>query len=255
MIKAVLPAFVVKIVRQFLRRLNAERFGVEKFLQVASTKIKPADRLLDAGSGPTNYRRFFSHARYESTDIEQGVGECHAFISELHSMPVRENAYDAIVCTQVLEHVEYPQQVVSEFSRILKSDGQVFLTAPQSWGVHMAPYHFYNFTRFGLESLFKNAHLEVLSITPIGGIFWNLAKIISKLPRSIMDGHRSGNNTGMILVLYPFYIVLKPLCEYLVPFVFFYLDRIDVNRNWTIGYACHCKKGAAGVCADSNKST
>jgi len=38
---------------------------------------------------------------------------------------------NAIINTQVLEHVEYPQKVLDEFYRILAPGGKLFLTAPQ----------------------------------------------------------------------------------------------------------------------------
>jgi len=243
------PEFVKKIIRAFRIRLNAERFGIVQFLQTSALNIQPSSRLLNAGAGGGEYKVFFDHCRYESTDItsEYNRDDYHlSYLSDLHHMPIQNNAYDVIVNNQVLEHVEFPQQVIDEFSRVLKPGGQLFLTAPQSWGIHMAPHHYYNFTRYGLESLFKNANFEIKSIAPIGGVFWNLAKIISKLPTSIISGHRQHVNSKMLILLYPFYVISKPLCEYVIPLVFFYLDRIDVSQGWTIGYLCHCQKRSIG---------
>ncbi|MGR3301659.1 MAG: class I SAM-dependent methyltransferase [Candidatus Scalindua sp.] len=200
---------------------------------------------MNTGAGGAGYKIFFDHCRYESTDITIGFSktdDCLSYLSDLHHMPIQDSTYDVIVNTQVLEHVEFPQQVIDEFYRVLKPDGQLFLTTPQSWGIHMAPHHFYNFTCYGLESLFKNANFEIKSITPIGGIFWNLAKIISKLPIYIINQHRHHKNVRMLVLLYPFFLILRPLCEYVIPLVFFYLDRIDINQGWTIGYMCHCQK-------------
>jgi SAM-dependent methyltransferase len=240
------PEFIKKIRRGVKMRLNAERFGIEHFLQAAAThQIQPSSRLLNAGAGEGHYRVFFDSCLYESTDITTGFSNGDhrlSYLSDLHYIPVRNNTYDVIVNNQVLEHVEFPQRVIEEFYRVLKPGGQLFLTAPQSWGIHMAPHHYYNFTRYGLESLFNNANLEIKSISPLGGVFWNLAKIISKLPKGIISGYRRSKNTKALVMLYPFYLLSKPLCEYIIPFVFFYLDRIDNSRGWTIGYACHCQK-------------
>jgi SAM-dependent methyltransferase len=246
-VKKLLPVFIKDTLRGVIKRLNAERWGIEQFLKESATSVKSTDRVLDAGAGGCDYKVHFSHSNYESTDITVGFsrpGESHTYISELHNIPIRDNTYDVIVNTQVLEHVEYPQRVINEFIRVLKPNGRLFLTTPQSWGIHMAPYHFYNFTRYGLESLFKNAGFEIRSISPIGGIFWNLAKIIAKMPRYIIAEHLRNKNLKTLIFLYPVYLICRPLCEYVIPFVFFYLDRIDLNRGWTIGYVCHCEKRA-----------
>jgi len=244
-VKRLMPSFIWALGRGFYARLNAERWGIEQFLQASAAQIRDGAILLDAGAGSGGYKKHFEQCAYQSTDITSGFSlESHrlSYLSELHYIPVRDCSYDVIVNTQVLEHVEYPQQVLNEFNRILKPDGSLYLTTPQSWGIHMAPYHFYNFTRYGLESLFRNANFEIVSITPIGGIFWNLAKIVSKMPRYIIDEFRKNRSLMARAVIYPFYLVFKPLCEYVIPFVFFYLDRVDTHRGWTIGYVCECRK-------------
>lgn len=244
--RKLIPRFLRIPLQGLIQRTNAERFGIDQFLRSVSNSVSPTDRMLDAGAGGRDYRAYFAHARYESTDITTKYnrsGEHHTFISELHHIPVADNSYDVIVNTQVLEHVEFPQVVVNELHRILKPNGRLFLTAPQSWGIHMAPYHFFNFTRYGLESLFNNAHFEVELIKPNGGIFWNLSKMISKLPNYIFSGYRE-KETWVSFMLYPFYIVLKPLCEAIFPLALFYLDSLDMNQGWTIGYLCCCRKTA-----------
>ena len=244
-VRILVPGFVRRFRRAIIERLNAERWGIERFLHSVAKQVAPSERLLDAGAGQGDYRVYFEHAQYESTDITAGFslpGHRHSYLSELHHMPVRDEAYDVVVNTQVLEHVEFPQKVVDELYRILKPGGRLFLTTPQSWGIHMAPYHFFNFTRYGLESLFKNAGFEIQSINPIGGIFWNLAKIISKSPRYIMAEHLREKKITKLIWLYPLYLIGKPFCEVLIPLLFFYLDRLDLNRGWTIGYVCNCCK-------------
>lgn len=126
-------------------RTNAEAFSITTFMECAARIVKPSDKILDAGAGSCRYKKYFSHAQYESTD--KSTYFKHDFICSLEKIPTHNSSYDVIVCTQVLEHVEYPQKVINEFYRILKQEGKLFLTAPQGWGIHEEPYHFFNFTQ------------------------------------------------------------------------------------------------------------
>jgi 2-polyprenyl-3-methyl-5-hydroxy-6-metoxy-1,4-benzoquinol methylase len=43
---------------------------------------------------------------------------------------IRENSFDAIVSTEVIEHLENPRVVFREFSRLLRCGGQLLVTTP-----------------------------------------------------------------------------------------------------------------------------
>ena len=91
----------------------------------AASKLKKGQKVLDAGAGPMPYRQMFNQCDYESTDF---VDPYHilTFVCRLDKIPRKSNYYDALVSTEVLEHVEYPQKVVSEFHRVLKKGGNYF---------------------------------------------------------------------------------------------------------------------------------
>jgi SAM-dependent methyltransferase len=237
-------------------RIDAETFGIVNFMEFASKKIKPSDIILDAGAGQCPYRKYFSHALYESTDWEEMDDKFsknkHAFICSLDKIPRPDNSYDAIINTQVLEHVEYPQKVINEFYRILRPGGKLFLTAPQGWGIHGAPYNFFNFTIYGLESLFRNAGFKIIFIKPRGGMFWYLGNRIKTVPDYIFFQYAAEKNENaskigqkiLAFVLFPFYIASVPICI-LIPLLFFYLDKLDQKQDYTLGYACYCVKEIA----------
>lgn len=254
-LRKILMRFGNVIIPSFVRnRINAEKFGIVNFMKFASEKAKSSDRVLDAGAGTSPYKNFFSHAKYESTDFEDIFNKSskndHNFICNLYEIPRPDSSYDIIINTQVLEHVEYPQKVINEFYRILKDDGKLFLTAPQGWGIHGEPYHYFNFTKYGLESLFKNAGFTIVFIKPRGGMFWYLGERIKTLPSYIFFQYIMYDNEWGFLfkqrllafVLSPFYLISLPICGFLIPLAFFYLDSLDKKQDYTLGYKCYCKK-------------
>jgi SAM-dependent methyltransferase len=239
-------------------RLDAENFGLVKFMEFASREVKPEDRVLDAGAGGQQYRKYFSHAKYESTDFVEAYDNTgksiHDFICSLDNIPKPDGSYDVIINTQVLEHVEYPQKVINEFYRILRPGGKLFLTAPQGWGLHCEPYNFYNFTKYGLRSLFEHAGFQVGYIKPRGGMFWYLGYELKIFPSYILGQYvfEYGEYTSttrfkpkpLALLLVPIYILTSPFWLFIIPLLFFYLDRIDKRQGYTLGYAAYCVKKA-----------
>ncbi len=235
-------------------RADAELFSITQFIKFAAREIKPSEKILDAGAGSSPYKKYFSHAKYESTDFkdifDKSAKGKHDFVCSLDRIPKKDNTYDSIICTQVLEHVEFPQKVINEFHRILKPDGKLFLTAPQGWGIHGEPYNFFNFTKYGLQSLFTHAGFKIVFIRPRGGIFWYLGKRVKTLSSYIMAQYLLEKKNDSIrikpkafaFVLAPFYILFLPFCSFFIPLLFFYLDKLDRKQDYTLGYACYCVK-------------
>jgi|SRR5579875_1105559 len=91
--------------------INSSRVYLEQFLRRAAHSIAPGSLMLDAGAGEsTPYRPLFSMHRYESADIAGDV----TYKGDLASLPVEDCRFDLIVCTQVLEHVANPADVLRE---------------------------------------------------------------------------------------------------------------------------------------------
>ena len=62
----------------------------------------------------------------------------------------RDGAFDAVLFTQVLEHVPEPARVLAELHRILRPGGTLYLTAPLVWELHELPHDYYRYTSEGL---------------------------------------------------------------------------------------------------------
>ena len=64
------------------------------------------------------------------------------YVCDITDIPVSDDSFDVIICTEVLEHVPEPIKVIKEFSRILRKNGKMFITAPLGCGIHQEPYIF-----------------------------------------------------------------------------------------------------------------
>jgi SAM-dependent methyltransferase len=74
----------------------------------------------------------------------------------------RHNAFDLVLCEQVLEHVINPKQAVQNLSLLLKPGGLLHVTVPAINNSHGEPFYFYaGFPPASLEAFANNAGLTV----------------------------------------------------------------------------------------------
>ena len=225
-------------------RNGFSRHGVDIFVEKISREVEPGALVLDAGAGNQPYRKFFAHTEYESCDYLPVLSEIHksghvpqTFYCDLEEIPKADNTYDVIICNQVLEHVKRPETVICELFRVLKPGGGLFLTAPQCYGIHMAPYNYFNFQSYGLHFLFEQCGFSIVFIEPLGGIFWLLGKVIQKSYDSLIERTRP----SFKLALLPFHVFIRLIIAGM-SFVFYNIDKFDKEKKWTLGYGCYCVK-------------
>ena len=72
------------------------------------------------------------------------------------NLPFKDNSFEFIMNTAVLEHVPDPQKMVSEIYRVLKPGGTVYTEVPFMQKFHAYPNDFQRYTKMGLEVLFKD---------------------------------------------------------------------------------------------------
>ncbi len=167
------------------------------WLEETLKKVPKGSKILDAGAGEQQFKKFCTHLDYVSQDFAQYQPENLNYglqmdnwdygklniISDIASIPVADQSFDAIMCTEVFEHIINPREAIKEFSRILKKDGYLIITAPFCSLTHFAPYHFYTgFNRFFYETELEKNGFSIIEATPNGNFFEYLAQELNRLP-------------------------------------------------------------------------
>ena len=141
--------------------------------------------VLDAGAGRAQYRRLFSHARYETADFMAVAGKNYRrpdYVCDLVAIPVADARFDHVVCTQVLEHLPAAARDRGA-RRVLKPGGTLWLSAPLFYAEHERPYDFFRYTRYGLSACSPTRGFEVREIAWLEGYFGTLsyqARVLSR---------------------------------------------------------------------------
>nr|WP_274518156.1 class I SAM-dependent methyltransferase [Candidatus Symbiobacter mobilis] len=98
------------------------------------------------------------------------------------AMPESDASFDAILCSEVLEHVPEPTHALDEFARLLKPGGCLILTAPFASNVHMAPYHFCSgFSKYWYQHHREQRRFRIESLVAHGDWYALLRQEISRL--------------------------------------------------------------------------
>ena len=168
-----------------------------RWLESILKSIPSGHSILDAGAGEQQFKKFCSHLNYTSQDIAEYTGEGDIglqtgtwqfgkldIISDIIDIPRPDSSFDAILCTEVLEHIPDPAKAIIEFSRLLKSEGHLIISAPFCSLTHFAPYHHSSgFSRFYYEEHLSKNNFKIVNITPNGNYFEYLAQEIRRLPK------------------------------------------------------------------------
>jgi len=87
-------------------------------------------KILDVGCGPTSYKFFKSlYKNYVGLDWIVPAD----IIQDLNKNPrlgFTDNYFDVIICTEVLEHLFYPDKVILELKRVLRTGGIAIISLP-----------------------------------------------------------------------------------------------------------------------------
>jgi len=94
------------------------------------------------------------------------------------ALPFRDDAFDAIKVTEVLEHVPDPASALAECRRVLRAGGHVVISAPFLERLHGDPSDYGRYTETMWRRLLAAARLEPLTIAPQGGYFTHLAGLL-----------------------------------------------------------------------------
>ncbi len=226
------------------------RFGDterDRWVARQARSLPAGSRVLDVGAGPCRYRPLFAHCDYKTQDFMQhegstvgpladkgqwGYGQIDYF-SDVMQIPVTDGFFDAVLCTEVLEHVPEPIRVVRELSRILRGGGRLFLTAPLGSGLHQEPHHYYGgYTPYWYHRFLDEAGFEQITVTPNGGFFKHYGQESQRFsawidPRRVL-------RWGILLT--PIWFLTLPWFRLILPIACYYLDRLDSHRGFSVGY-------------------
>jgi SAM-dependent methyltransferase len=170
--------------RRFVDEAPFERRPILDFMTQAARDLAPGSRVVDVGAGDAPYRALFAHTDYMTVDWEHSQHEeldGVDAVAAADDLPFEDAGFDAVLLTQVLEHVRDPAAVLGELHRVLRPGGRLYLSAPLVWELHELPHDYFRYTEPGLRSLIEGAGFMDVVVTPRNDCFSTLAQLMRNM--------------------------------------------------------------------------
>ncbi|MGA2724385.1 MAG: class I SAM-dependent methyltransferase [Bryobacteraceae bacterium] len=219
--------------RRHILHFEAE---IEDAVAALARGLAAGARVLDAGAGESQYARHFARQRYCGVDLTVGDAAWDYSrldaIADLTALPFRTGAFDAALSIVTIEHLREPASALAEMARVVAPGGCLLVAAPHEWEVHQAPHDYFRYTRYGMTYLLEKAGWEVREVRAAGGYFRLLA-------RRLLNGLQFFSGGVRWVGFIPAAVLLAPPAL-ILPF----LDFLDRERNFTVGYICTARKNS-----------
>ena len=137
--------------------------------------------LLDEGYEVTSIDASESFVENLAKRLREAYPDAHApvLVADVHQLPFQDRDFDAVVCGEVLEHLEDDRAAVGELARVLRPGGSLVVSVPANpwrydWADHWAG-HQRRYTEDGLVDLMLDGGLTAIEVTawgfPLTGLY------------------------------------------------------------------------------------
>jgi SAM-dependent methyltransferase len=220
---------------QFVSQNPARRNALAAFVRDFAASLHPGCRVLDAGAGSMPYASLLAHTSYMTLDWPNSVhGRQPDIVGDL-SKPINaaDQSFDAVLCTEVLEHIFDIPSALREVYRLLRAGGRLAGTTPFLIQLHEEPHDYWRPTAYALRRLLSEAGFSNIEIHPLTGYFGSIAIMLRWFP--LMTGATKAMQAG------PEWQHLKGLAskaaDWLVAAAWQLDERFDTAKRMPAGYA------------------
>lgn len=189
--------------------------------------------ILDVGCGSKPYKKFINAERYIGVDVVD-LPDVDCKMRDNKYIPYDDNYFDAIISTQVIEHIEDLDTVITEIKRVAKTDATILISLPFMFQEHGAPEDYRRFTKFGIKGYLSQWDFEIIELTTLGGIG-------SYIVVGLACWFEFQNDDIIIIIRFltlPLYLMLMPILN----FIGIILDKWDTTDSFYTSVVCLLKK-------------
>ncbi len=121
-------------IKQLLKGFD-DRF--EKLVEEIHQNTRVKDKILDIGCGEGKIWELFPDLQVTGLDFSQeNLKKAKKFVKPVlgsaEKLPFKDNSFDIVLATEILEHVINPEKLLTETDRVLKRGGHAIISFPNT---------------------------------------------------------------------------------------------------------------------------
>ena len=212
--------------------------------------LKPGMKVYNVGCGAKPFKNFLD-GKVEShigVDVEDGFYDASHIdlVGSAYAVPAPDGAADAVISSQVLEHLERPEDALKEAARLIRPDGFLFISFPFLYPIHALPHDYLRYTRFYFDAALERHGFAIVERKTIGG-FWYCCGVFSGLYLQSFDLgplKKTGMVRGLIFLMKFLFYVIHRLEG--TAFDLAGRDKDNFRLPWAINYVYVARKLPVG---------
>jgi SAM-dependent methyltransferase len=154
---------------------SLRRYYVDGFFLREVGRLPEGSLVLDLGGYRAGGRGQFHLTRSRCRAIAVNLAAKHPvdLLGDALALPCRAGAFDAVVCSEVLEHIAEPSVVLREVHRVLTPRGRLIASVPFLHQIHGEPHDFARYTDLYWRRALAASGFDVVALDR-HGLLWSV---------------------------------------------------------------------------------
>jgi SAM-dependent methyltransferase len=148
--------------------LDFQALTIYKHLKPQLSSLK--GKVLDVGCGNSPFKFLLNSEKTQYLGIDIANADSFDYknpditVFDGENIPFVDSSFENIISTEVIEHIDNPEKIISEMHRVLIKGGKCIITLPWSARIHFSPHDFCRYTPYKLSLLFREFEsIEILN--------------------------------------------------------------------------------------------
>jgi SAM-dependent methyltransferase len=170
---------------------SLRRYYVDEFQSRQARGLARGARVLDLGGTKILKRGRFDIGQFDVDVVYANLATRKQpdVQADAAAVPFLDGSFDAVICAELLEHVQEPAGVIREAKRVLKPGGALWICVPFLYQIHADPHDYGRYTDYYWKELLRAEGFDVAVIEKQGAY----ASVMMDMMRSfVSDGLAGG---------------------------------------------------------------
>lgn len=168
---------------------SVRRYFVDEFFERHAGGLPEGASVIDVGGFKGKCRGQFDLSRLpvRVTCVNTSPAACPDILADAGDIPLPDGVADAVILSEVIEHLIAPERALREAGRLLRKGGVLLATAPFLFRVHSDPIDVGRYAPDWWERALESAGFRTIQIERQGMLFCVLAECVRGWVKHLSD--------------------------------------------------------------------